>query len=540
MALADKTAAGKRIMELYKDDAEMCTDLLSSLLNLDAAKFSEFRDMWVITLGSPVEKLFLEKNLPGVVAGLGSMVPAAGGGSSSRRPALQKVQLFWQALLALPSIIVGSFLTLPSNVYLLGTKSLGSSLLVRHCYRGIFDRMMELRSSNGMSRFLITGTPGIGKSFFAVVLMGWLVQEKGVSTIILDFDGLKYLFTTNGTDIKVEMGSEMDFIEEVNDPKTWWIVDTGTAFRRPASTVLLASPDRQRYKEFLKFQGTTTLFMPIWTDDEIKECRIRLYPHLSDATVRDLVWKWGNIPRYVLEKAMETPAQNSLKEALEQCEWQDVINCIVAPDSAPHTSHKLVHFEVVGNHYDQKVMKPASPYVMEEMERKAGTDHIRQLQSLIHLSMGKPALAATAGLFFERYAHRRLQEGGSFQVRQLGAPKTAHSSEDKVIPFELQCAGVHKLYKLEEVRQQVNEIYCVPPSHNFPAVDSIMQPEFLFQITTTQKSKVPLDGLLAAARQLHGTPKLCFVVPSQIFKEYKFVNGIPEDMEQWVLEVPYL
>ncbi|GIL61076.1 hypothetical protein Vafri_15463 [Volvox africanus] len=479
MALADKTAAGKRIMELYKDDAEMCTDLLSSLLNLDAAKFSEFRDMWVITLGSPVEKLFLEKNLPGVVAGLGSMVPAAGGGSSSRRPALQKVQLFWQALLALPSIIVGSFLTLPSNVYLLGTKSLGSSLLVRHCYRGIFDRMMELRSSNGMSRFLITGTPGIGKSFFAVVLMGWLVQEKGVSTIILDFDGLKYLFTTNGTDIKVEMGSEMDFIEEVNDPKTWWIVDTGTAFRRPASTVLLASPDRQRYKEFLKFQGTTTLFMPIWTDDEIKECRIRLYPHLSDATVRDLVWKWGNIPRYVLEK-------------------------------------------------------------MEEMERKAGTDHIRQLQSLIHLSMGKPALAATAGLFFERYAHRRLQEGGSFQVRQLGAPKTAHSSEDKVIPFELQCAGVHKLYKLEEVRQQVNEIYCVPPSHNFPAVDSIMQPEFLFQITTTQKSKVPLDGLLAAARQLHGTPKLCFVVPSQIFKEYKFVNGIPEDMEQWVLEVPYL
>ncbi|GIL67905.1 hypothetical protein Vafri_21124 [Volvox africanus] len=238
--------------------------------------------------------------------------------------------------------------------------------------------------------------------------------------------------------------------------------------------------------------------------------RIRLYPHLSDATVRDLVWKWDNIPRYVFEKAMETPAQDSLKEALEQCEWQDVINCISAPDSAPHTSHKLVHLEVVGNHYDEKVMKPASPYVMEEMERKAGTDHIRQLQSLIHL------------------------------VRQLGAPKTAHSSEDKVIPFKLQCAGVHKFYKLEEVRQQVNEIYCVPPSHNFPAVDSIMQPEFLFQITTTQKSKVPLDGLLAASRQLHGTPKLCFVVPSQIFKEYKFVNGIPEDMEQWVLEVPYL
>ncbi|GIL61068.1 hypothetical protein Vafri_15463 [Volvox africanus] len=304
MALTDLRAACKRLAELYKDDLVSAMDLMATLSDLDDDAFLRLRIGWENYIDSPAEKAFVTKRLSDMAAGPGpsSTRTSAGGGSSSRRPALQKVQLFWQALLALPSIIVGSFLTLPSNVYLLGTKSLGSSLLVRHCYRGIFDQMMELRSSNGMSRFLITGTPGIGKSFFAVVLMGWLVQEKGVSTIILDFDGLKYLFTTNGTDIKVEMGSEMDFIEEVNDPKTWWIVDTGTAFRRPASTVLLASPDRQRYKEFLKFQGTTTLFMPIWTDDEIKECRIRLYPHLSDATVRDLVWKWGNIPRYVLEK----------------------------------------------------------------------------------------------------------------------------------------------------------------------------------------------------------------------------------------------
>ncbi|GLI68649.1 hypothetical protein VaNZ11_013123, partial [Volvox africanus] len=114
--------------------------------------------------------------------------------------------------------------------------------------------------------------PGIGKSFFAVVLMGWLVQEKGVNTILLDFQGMKYLFTSNGTDIKVEVGSEMDFFDEVNDPKTWWIVDMATAVQRDASTVLLACLDEQRYSEFLKLPGTTTLYMPIWTDDDIEEC----------------------------------------------------------------------------------------------------------------------------------------------------------------------------------------------------------------------------------------------------------------------------
>jgi hypothetical protein len=47
----------------------------------------------------------------------------------------------------------------------------------------------------------------------------------------------------------------------------------GTAVERNATTVLLASPDRERYKEFLKLLGATTLYMPVWTDDEILKCR---------------------------------------------------------------------------------------------------------------------------------------------------------------------------------------------------------------------------------------------------------------------------
>ncbi|GIL61139.1 hypothetical protein Vafri_15549 [Volvox africanus] len=129
--------------------------------------------------------------IAGGVAGLGSKVPAAGGGSSSRRPALQTVQLFWQALLALPSIIVGSFLTLPSNVYLLGTMSLGSSLLVRHCYRGIFDRMMQLRSSNRMSRFLITGMWILESIHQGLILQHARVSYWLVGIYIILLSGLK-------------------------------------------------------------------------------------------------------------------------------------------------------------------------------------------------------------------------------------------------------------------------------------------------------------------------------------------------------------
>ncbi|GLI71419.1 hypothetical protein VaNZ11_016604 [Volvox africanus] len=86
-----------------------------------------------------------------------------------------------------------------------------------------------------------------------------------------------------------------------------------------------------------------------------------------------------------LLQVMDEATQNKLEDVLTSCKWQDVIDCILATDTAPQTSHNLVHLEVVGDHYHQKVMKPASPYVMEEMERKAGKDHIRQLQNLVHL-----------------------------------------------------------------------------------------------------------------------------------------------------------
>lgn len=55
-----------------------------------------------------------------------------------------------------------------------------------------------------------------------------------------------------------------------------WILDTSTAVERNAITVLLSSPDGQRYKEFAKLLGCTKLYMPVWTDEEIHTCRYDL------------------------------------------------------------------------------------------------------------------------------------------------------------------------------------------------------------------------------------------------------------------------
>ena len=53
-----------------------------------------------------------------------------------------------------------------------------------------------------------------------------------------------------------------------------WIVDMSQAVERKAHTVLISSPDRNRYSEFLKLLGTTKLYMPLWSDEEIAVCRL--------------------------------------------------------------------------------------------------------------------------------------------------------------------------------------------------------------------------------------------------------------------------
>ncbi|GIL53880.1 hypothetical protein Vafri_9398 [Volvox africanus] len=265
MALEDRGAACRRVAELYKDDADFCVKVLTNLTSLGDAQFAVLRKEWEKVLDSPAEETFLEE-----------ITTLKGWASPHRQASHNKgMKQFWQTLIGL-EITAGSFLNLPSNVYLLGRSTWGSSLLVRHCYRGIFDRMMDLRSSNTYRHFLITGTPGIGKSFFAFVLMGWLAKEKKVSKIVFDTQGKRHVLTSKGTDVNVMEGRiNMDFDDELEDPRTWWIVDTDIPVERAASTVLLASPDQKRYKEFVNFRGATTLYMPVWTDDEMEKCRYK-------------------------------------------------------------------------------------------------------------------------------------------------------------------------------------------------------------------------------------------------------------------------
>lgn len=77
---------------------------------------------------------------------------------------------------------------------------------------------------------------------------------------------------------------------------------------------------------------------------------------------------------------------------------------------------------------------------------------------------------------------------------------------------------------------------------NFPAIDSLVQPSSLLQMTIMQKSDINTAGLTRAHKQLRGpSPKrLYFVVPASLYDGYSVVKGAGLEVPQWVLRMDWV
>ena len=113
----------------------------------------------------------------------------------------------------------------------------------------------------------------------------------------------------------------------------------------------------------------------------------------------------------------------------------------------------------------------------------------------------------------------------------------------------LAATATRRFTKLKDVEEVAEGVYCTPASPNLAAVDALMQPSMLFQMTVTQKrEEVDTEGLARAVDALRPTPeqpvRFYFVVPSA---EWRLSGGLfdacmplkdMQGVEQWVLEVP--
>lgn len=165
--------------------------------------------------------------------------------------------------------LTGTFLDLGANVYFLGNRELGSKLYLRKCYQELLEDTVGTISSG--SNVVITGTPGIGKSYFLFFFMCHLRTTEPEANVIL-YRGSEekwYLFLKEG----VFTASKKHFdTKYMDDPNTWYLVDEALPLQVRAKTLLVSSPYKETYKEFRK-TNVRIKYMPIWSKEEIDICR---------------------------------------------------------------------------------------------------------------------------------------------------------------------------------------------------------------------------------------------------------------------------
>jgi hypothetical protein len=198
-----------------------------------------------------------------------------------------------------------------------------SGLFVRTHYDALYNMIIQtLPKIDVHLDFVLVGTPGIGKTYFAYFLLWMLIQTK--QTFVFEpwrkKDGLRQAWIYHGEqEIKLfdqasgasnapqrgtisRVNSEYLAVKFQVNRKVLHIIDGHKPDESPFQRVLICSPQPEYYQEMRSKLATTMRFMPVWSKQEILECRSLLYSELDEALVEHMMSRWGGVPRYVFQQ----------------------------------------------------------------------------------------------------------------------------------------------------------------------------------------------------------------------------------------------
>jgi ABC-type cobalamin/Fe3+-siderophores transport system ATPase subunit len=225
-------------------------------------------------------------------------------------------------------------------------------------------------------RFALTGTPGVGKSAFLFYMLWRLARTQENEMIILHRAcDAKQIFVFTKGDCYSTTG--LHTIQHMlYEPTTWYLTDTLSPppGQYLATTILVASPDRRHYSEFLKHTlGVHLHYLPVWTLDEL----LILAPKysLSKAVVLERFRMIGGIPRFIQS---EWDLKTIIDDALSRVNIQRLShNTCQELYSERDMCHTIVHLhlvevegESVSYTYTRAFPRMASQYVTERALKK--------------------------------------------------------------------------------------------------------------------------------------------------------------------------
>lgn len=205
--------------------------------------------------------------------------------------------------------------SLPTGVSLMGMPRYGRQLYVRRSYlklRSILAQLVQDADLSRVKTVLVSGTPGIGKSFCALYLATHFIAQG--TRLLCEFHPINeasstvwYHFPPNSSQgFCSYCWEEAKLI--TNDADAIYLVD-GSLPLIPCPACwcyAFLSPQRQAHRWAMSSPSAHLMFLPLWTLDELQECRsfvTAFEEALSSQAVTEAYEIAGGVPRTVLQLA---------------------------------------------------------------------------------------------------------------------------------------------------------------------------------------------------------------------------------------------
>jgi hypothetical protein len=440
---------------------------------------------------------------------------------------------------------------------------------------------------------LLTGTPGIGKSTFLIYfiirhLYESIIAPNSKENPVISSSGMRdiLIFQPAGSDNEyyafagpniVRTGTYSDFQAFFLLPTTWYLVDWKPVSKpksEKAATLFALSPNSTSDPDFSDFEKNLSqcFCMPVWTYDELEECRRHAFPELSNRSLKYIYTRVGGVPRSCLESPTEAlRLELSEEEACERGlrrlqiafnEVKDPLRVLRGQEEnfgSVKVSGRLLHrvpkSETSYEEASHRVW--ASAYVIDRFVSMIDTRSADDMHCAVRDGLARNDKDSTLGKVFECYVRHLFFRGGGIELRKRRlhkAPnkrKKSEAEESFTIPEKLEHQSFNGIGDFSIPKEDTGTIWT--PGPNFPCIDIILTPNSLFQITISRQHPVKQEPLRKILEKLPAKEKilLYFIVPEANFETFTFQNyhneqankslNVPksvEKLEQWVLGVP--
>ena len=429
-------------------------------------------------------------------------------------------------------------------------RDLEYKIYIRKAYKELHEL---IHGRYRQKHILVTGNPGVGKSWFCLYELFVLLEKFSASKEEFEYSEIVFesltfnvhcVFTATGyTSGEAYTSSAIDRM--VDGKRAIHLFDCGTKQGEPKLSlqrlIVFSSPDpKNNYQNFKKHKSPLTLYMPPWTMEELELVK----PEGVDVAERFRIW--GGVPRYVFN---EIYSEDQLQKVISDLKTESLYKLATQQEMRNSTelSHKTFHLVVKEGDYSKSDVTFASEYVLEYVVKQLKFNTRSSILRLI--DSGECDGSAYLGELFEAFTHQKFREGGTFKMRRL-ARDGEDQVEEQLVLEKPECVVFDDISELKKIRDE--PVYLKPRKKNFESLDSVLLhkgKKIGMQITVNKSHGVKKNSL-DKVREALGSSDLivCFVVPHSIYVSFKkqTYQGTNKqalkcqefkEYEQWVLGI---